>query len=298
MTNTLIYRGIPGLGDALSCTPAIQEYVKDHPEEKVWLSFPRWILPVLYGFCDDNHIPSEDVDITKASFDKIIKLSDPCPAATYEFAHLQKTAKSRIQIFAGAMGYSPLQFLGKRPIWNWMADEEQDRRILRNKFVGGKIGIAPFTSDKYRDYPHTKELIKELADIKNVKHIFVFVKNTSDITLENYENKIQVIGDISIRKSVVYQSICDYFITPDTFFLHSAAAINIGTMLLEGPLANDVRFYGYPVIRLNAKLDCIPCWRNTYTPCRLDPEHLENSVCMQKMTPQFIKRTIVEGMLK
>ena len=143
---------------------------------------------------------------------------------------------------------------------------------LENKSV---IGIQLHSDETYRDFPMMEQLVKKISE--NHK---VLVFDSEPITGFNFENVIKV-QSMPIRKAFAIASKCDVIVAPDSSFIHFAAAFNIPTIALFGPIDGKIRTMHYPNCKyINSKdlFGCLPCWRNESIPCKLTG--MRQSVCL------------------
>ena len=85
----------------------------------------------------------------------------------------------------------------------------------------------------------------------------------------------------------------DVVVTCDSLALHVAGAYGVPCVALFGPTGGAVRCDHYPtvtVVDAHADFDCMPCWRNQFSKCRISSNY--DSVCMRHIT-----REQVEGAL-
>lgn len=274
------------MGDALSSTPAIYSFWKKFRlDYDITVAFPDYCIPLFKGVLQvaDCRI------INKKEFDKVIDIGNPCPAAEYESINKEKTTYSRVQLFAKGLGFNPDDFRNVVPIYHLTNIEAERSEIFKKTKKGIKVGISLHSNEAYRDYTKMKELIEAICDISIVNHVILFGQR--DIEIKN--DKIFRVIDKDVRYAISLQASCDLFISPDTMFLHSAAALRLQTILLDGPL-HGPRFGGYPIKVVNAsdKYKCIPCWRNSYTPCIYSPFDVDSSLCMDRIEVQDIIKEV------
>jgi len=103
-----------------------------------------------------------------------------------------------------------------------------------------------------------------------------------------YDNVIKVQG-LPIRKAFALAQKCDAIVAPDSAFIHFAAAFDLPTIALFGPIDGKVRTKHYQnCTYLSAKeiLGCLPCWRNEEIPCKLTG--MRTSECMKKIPVNLI----------
>jgi ADP-heptose:LPS heptosyltransferase len=100
-----------------------------------------------------------------------------------------------------------------------------------------------------------------------------------------------------MREAFALASGCAALVSPDSAFLHLAAALHIPAVALFGPTDGRVRAADYPHARvLDARetLRCVPCWRNEEIPCALTG--LKASVCMGEVPVGTVVRAVREAL--
>ena len=156
------------------------------------------------------------------------------------------------------------------------SNEFWSKRELSDKKV---IGIQLHSDESYRDFPNMDLLVEKLS---NVFTVLIF--DISPINGFDYENVIKI-HSLSLRKVFALIQKCDAVVAPDSSFVHIAAAFDIPTLGLFGPIDGKLRTGDYPNCRyldVRDELKCLPCWRNENIPCKLTG--LRNSICMESIS--------------
>ena len=88
-----------------------------------------------------------------------------------------------------------------------------------------------------------------------------------------------------LRTAIIVASMMNYFIAPDSMFIHIAGAFRIPTIGLYGPFPSALRMkYFTRSIGIDAKTNCSPCFKHSHHPCdKGDP-----SPCMAMIQPKHI----------
>lgn len=106
---TLFYRPSGGLGDMLCILPAIEDYIKQRPEEKITIAFPEnylWIFKHIKAILISyKEFKSVGFNVARNRFHKQFFLW--CPAGIHEWDTNYKPIAGRLRNFADAIGVSP-----------------------------------------------------------------------------------------------------------------------------------------------------------------------------------------------
>jgi len=280
----LILRNIGGMGDAVSAIPSILLFIMLNNEHDVTVAFPKFCHPLFANLIDV--IDSKGIDTDE--YDKVYQLDNPCPCAIYESQYREATRHSRIEIFGDALGIEEDLLAKLEPVYSFSTGEleEIENYKINHKVEGKVIGIGLHSAEGYRDYPGMPGVINALIERDDIGEVVLFGTKVPD-NVDIGHPKITPLIGLNLRKVTKILSLCDSFITVDSLFLHLAAALKIETVLLDGPLESKYRFKRYPIAyRINTKKqfpECMPCWRNGYTPCIYSPLDLEKSLCMSKI---------------
>jgi ADP-heptose:LPS heptosyltransferase len=283
----LITRAMGGIGDLLMMTPGIHALRKKFPKSEINLAIPKRYFPVFEGNDDVKLIDIEGDFFTHLKFNKWYNFTD-CPAARKESITAPRVRKSRIDIFASALNIKFLSRIkmSKRPRYFLTNEELRYSAEFWKQFdLNGRtvIGIQLHSDETYRDYPLMEKLVEMLSE-----RYVVLLFDNEIIEGFDFENVIKV-QNLSIRNAFALAHNCNAIIAPDSAFVHFAAAFNIPTVSLFGPIDGKVRTKHYPnSTYLSAKdlFGCIPCWRNESIPCKLTG--MRTSECMKKIPVELI----------
>lgn len=287
----LITRAMGGIGDLLTMTPGIHALKRKYPAREIHLAIPKRYFSVFKGNDDVALLDIEKDRFNFEAYHKWFNLTD-CPAARVEARTAPRVKRSRVDIFASALGiYGPrLWKMDRRPRY-FLSEEDKEFReaFWQSHGLVGKevIGVQLHADEVYRDYPHTEQLVRKLA-----RHRTVLVFDAKPIKGYDFENVIKV-DSYSIRQAFALVSRCNAIIAPDSAFLHLSAAFNIPCVGLFGPIDGEVRTREYPLcdyLDASATLNCIPCWRNENIPCKLT--NMRVSVCMGHIPVSRVLATV------
>jgi ADP-heptose:LPS heptosyltransferase len=253
------------------------------------LAIPKRYFPVFEGNDDVKLLDIEGDFFTHLNFHRWYNFTD-CPAARKESMTAPRVQKSRIDIFASALNINFLSRsrMSKKP--HFFLTEEELKFAAEywsnlNLNRGTVIGVQLHSDETYRDYPLMAKLVEQLSE-----KFKVMVFDNETINGFELENVIKV-QNLPIRKAFALASKCSAIVAPDSSFIHLAAAFDIPTIALFGPIDGKVRTKHYPKCTyLSAKdlFGCMPCWRNESIPCKLTG--MRTSECMKQISvSQIIK---------
>lgn len=293
----LITRAMGGIGDLLMMTPGFHALKTKYPQKEIHLAIPKRYFPVFENNADVTLLDIENPSISHLSYGKWFNLSN-CPAARVESRTAPKVKKSRIDIFSKALGINFIQLtkMDKTPRFIFSDNEiEFGKSFFNYNKLCGKIviGVQLHSDESYRDYPFMEALVQMIS-----KHYHVLIFDTEPIEGYNFQN-VTKIQSLPLRKAFAIASQCCLIIAPDSSFVHFAAAINLPTIALFGPIDGKVRTKHYPnctYINIKEKFGCSPCWRNENIPCKLTG--MRASVCMENIQPRQIFNKLNEILLQ
>lgn len=278
----LVTRAMGGIGDLLMMTPGLHALKQKNPKKEIYLAIPGRYFPVFENNPDVKLVDIEQDFFTHTEFCNWHNLTD-CPASRVESMSAPKVKKNRIEIFASELGLGKLRLakLYNRP----RIILSQPEKDFANQFWVGRdltdkkvIGIQLHSDESYRDYPFMHSIVE------NLSHYYkILVFDSEKITGFDFENVIKV-HSLPLRKVFALINKCDAIIAPDSSFVHIAAAFDIPTVALFGPIDGKLRTKDYPYCKYvdaRDELKCMPCWRNESIPCKLTG--LRNSVCMESI---------------
>jgi ADP-heptose:LPS heptosyltransferase len=292
----LITRAMGGIGDLLMMTPGIHALKKKYPAREIHLAIPKRYFPLFYENEDVKLIDTESDFFARFESSRWYNFTD-CPAARGESRKAPKVKKGRIELFARALGVKNLRLklMNEKPRY-FVTDDEKDFANIfwgELKLTGDKvIGIQLKADESYRNYPLMEQLVKKIAQMYKV-----LLFDGEKIDGFEFDNVIKI-DSFSLRKAFALAHKCDVIIAPDSSFVHFAAAFDIPTVAIYGPIDAKVRTKFYPnctYVDSRKSLGCLPCWRNENIPCKLTG--MRNSACLEGITVQQIIE-VLENKLK
>ena len=281
-TRILITRAMGGIGDLLMMTPGLHALKNKFPNKEIHLAIPRRYFQIFHYNPDVKLIDIEEDFFSHFLYTRWFNFTD-CPASRKESRSAPNVKKSRIDIFAQAMGVKGIRLftMDRRPRYFISKDELKfaDDFFERVKLNGETvIGIQLHSEETYRDYPQMENLVEVLS-----KKFNVLLFDSYRIDGYNFENVFKI-DSFSLREAFAIAHKCDGIIAPDSSFVHFAAAFEIPTIALFGPIDGEVRTKSYSnckFIDSRDQLGCLPCWRNENIPCKLTG--MRNSACMESI---------------
>jgi ADP-heptose:LPS heptosyltransferase len=280
----LVTRAMGGLGDLLMMTAGLRALRKKYPQETIHFAIPNAFFPLLEGNDDFECIDIEATSLQTTDYTRWYDLTD-CPAGRIETMELPNIKSNRIEIFAAAMGITKkeLAHYGYTPRYEISADErrEAEEYIAKinpdNKKI---IGIQANSAETYRNWLQIEELAFKLS-----QDSLVLVFNNQ--AFEGYEgaNIIKVVKPLRASFAIVAQ--CDLIISPDSSFVHLAAALSLPAIGIFGPTSGKVISRHYlkskPIMPNKQDFPCSPCYRNENLVCNLAGSY--TSVCLANIKP-------------
>jgi ADP-heptose:LPS heptosyltransferase len=134
------------------------------------------------------------------------------------------------------------------------------------------IGMQMETSAPLRNFP--KDKMKTIIDIlskeENVK-IFLIGSDQQTLLgqfLRGDNSKVFVMTRFSVRQSIILASRYNLVISPDSFMVQAAGALEKPLIGLYGPFPSSVRMkYFKNAISLEPSTACTPCFKHDFRPC-------------------------------
>lgn len=285
----LVKRNTGGFGDIVMTIPAIEALTKRYPTKKIYYAIPEKYWPA----AENNPVITQLLDvklpIKNSSYTMVVDLSSPC--ADYEVRKVRAGKPvdlSRVEIYARALGVEDhlTNIRGKYYPTETEIDWARGFIPATDKL---KLGVVLHCAESYRDWP-VVNFIKLIEAVSDKLQVIVVDP------VRNFEFKNTVDGcGFPFRKSAALISQCDIVLTPDTSMLHIAAALDIPTVALFGPIDPRARCKGYNnTTVITADVDCIGCWRNANTPCKKTGRVQGYSACMENITVSVVSKTINE----
>jgi len=284
VSGILVTRAMGGLGDLLMMTAGLRALRKKYPQEKIHFAIPSAFFSLLEGNDDFECIDIEAASLQTTDYERWYDLTD-CPASRIETMEFPTIKSNRIEIFASAMGISrkELAQYGYTPRYEISADERQvAEAYIANINQNNKkiIGIQANSAETYRNWSQIEELAVDLS-----QDSLVLVFNNEPIKGYEGNNIIKVIQPLRASFAIVAQ--CDLIISPDSSFVHLAAALSLPAIGIFGPTSGKVisRHYLKSKAIMPNKTDfpCSPCYRNENLVCNLAGNY--TSVCLANITP-------------
>lgn len=282
----LIRRTTSGLGDLIMTTPALAALKKKFPDKQIEVACKPELSPILQNNPNIDKLLDYRDNFNYRRYFMVIDISSPC--AKYEYTRISSgkdVQKSRVEIFAEAMNVRN-EIRGLIPEY-YIKDEEKKfaKEFLKknSKTNKSKIAIGIRSAEEYRDWPESN-LKKLIGKLKKDFEIIILDYSRQEF----YTDAIDAAG-FQIRKAIAILNECEGLITVDTGLLHFAAALNIPTIALFGPIDYKARCKGYKnVTVISANLDCSPCWRNSNIQCKKTGFVKGNSECMKRINSNNI----------
>ena len=151
----------------------------------------------------------------------------------------------------------------------WVKEECSKLGIQSDDMV---IGIQMETSAPLRNYP--KEKMKVIIDVlaKEDKVKICLIGSPQQQMLGNFFRgnypNVFVFTNYDVRKAIILTSRYNIVISPDSFMVQAAGALDKPLIGLYGPFPSEVRMkYFKNAIGLDTKVVCAPCFKHDFRPC-------------------------------
>jgi ADP-heptose:LPS heptosyltransferase len=279
----LVTRAAQTIGDLLQMTPGLRALAKK-TGEKIKLAIPQNLHVV---FAHNPHVELVDVNgpaIDVCSFAKWRNFTI-CPAEDYESRRRPRVRRSRVEIFARALGLSSaeLEATGGEPEAKAAGNLTTfAQTFLREADLGSRplIGIQPFSRDTYRNHPEIGSIIQELA---KTYHVILFHTHAGGLPAGK---GIVTTAGLSLEKSLALVPALRAMVAVDSAFVQAAGAFGVPVVGLYGPTDGKLATAFHKRAEIVAKASefpCMPCWRSDDIPCFVTgaPGH---SPCMAAIT--------------
>lgn len=263
----VVYRGIGGLGDVLTLSPALSSLHEVYPRARITLVVDsKYWMAMTLPFIE----LAEETPLQHDLFFDVGPNNDPC--TKFEQDDLRTHGhfvRSRVQAFAYALGV---------PIYNYSKPiiEFQDQVVEPE---GKYIIVQAKAAEDYKSYQSTKDLVSELA-----LHYQCGIYLETDGKFRPSVGGKVLSAEIEPEDSDHYYSIvkhAQFCIGFDSFLLHVCHALEVPFYAIMGPTHPEARITTAPNIKaIHAKLDCIGCGRWAGSKCKVT-DSLE-SACMQE----------------
>ena len=158
-----------------------------------------------------------------------------------------------------------------------------------------RVGIQIESSSPIRNYPITKMIpVIEKLQEKGMQ-VWLFGSQAQRDSILYVAGQLKGLVwntmDFSIKKSLLYAKRMDYFIAPDSMFIHVAGAFGIPFVGIYGPFHSSVRMkYFKNAVGIDAKVACSPCFKHGHWPCSKG----EPSPCFSLITPEIVLKAFEE----
>jgi ADP-heptose:LPS heptosyltransferase len=286
----MVRRNSTGIGDLLMATTGIEALKSKYPTKKIHVAVPKSIMSIL----ENNPLIDEVIDITTNINHKryflIADITSPC--ARYETTRIRSNKlveKNRVEIYAEALGVRELITTLKPKYYISDKEKEKAKEFFSAKQISQDkktIAVVVESAEIYRSWPMT-HIVELISILKNTYNIIAVSKNKLEI-----EGIVQT-GNSTFREMSAIVSLCDLVVTPDTGVLHLAAALNIPTIALFGPIDYRARCKGYKnVTVIKTNISCSPCWRNGETKCKQTGIIQGYSKCLENILPKQVLEVI------
>jgi len=134
------------------------------------------------------------------------------------------------------------------------------------------IGIQMETSAPLRNFP--KEKLKTVVDIlakeKNVKIALIGSKQQETIAnfYKGKSENVLLATNFNVRQSIILATRYDIMISPDSFMIQVAGALDKPLIGLYGPFPSEVRMkYFKNAIGIEPSVVCSPCFKHDFRAC-------------------------------
>jgi len=174
--------------------------------------------------------------------------------------------------------------------FEWLNNKIKELGIKEDDYV---IGFQMETSSPLRNYP--KERMKKVIDIlsQEQKTKIVLIGTPQHNIIGQFyksgKNNIIIATEFNIRESIILANRYDLIISPDTFMVQVAGALDKPLIGLYGPFPSEVRMkYFKNAIGLDADVVCSPCYKHDFRGCVKGYP----SPCFSQIKPEDILQAI------
>lgn len=275
----MVRRNSTGWGDLMMATTGIEALKIKYPTKKIHVAVPEELMCVLENNPYIDEVVPFSAPINYKRYFLVADITSPC--AKYECVRLRTgklVEKNRVEIYAEALGVKEL-ISNLKPRY-YVSEEEtlKAKEFFKLDYFNPNkktIALVLESAEIYRSWPMESNI--ELIGLLREKYNVLCVgKKNSPI------EGILSTCNLNIRETSAIVSLCDLVVTPDTGVLHLAAALNIPTVALFGPIDYRARCRGYKnVTVIKSDSPCSPCWRNGNTKCNQTGEIKSYSKCLK-----------------
>ncbi len=191
----------------------------------------------------------------------------------------------------------------KKEETDWCAETIAKLGIKEQDYV---IGIQMETSAPLRNFPKEKMkiVIDNVIKEENVKIMLIGSEQHNIIGeyLRGGNEKITLATGYTVRESIILATRYDLVISPDTFMIQVAGALEKPLIGIYGPFPSEVRMkYFKNAIGLDPSVVCSPCFKHDFRTCikghpspcftQIDPEDILQGIdyMKYKFTTQHFK---------
>lgn len=261
-----------GIGDMMFLSPVLRYLKKKYPTSFLRVASgckePLENIPEineLYGMPFDAKL-LEDVDY-HLMFQGIIESSSEQSMRTHA-----------VDMFFSYFGIDSTHFsiedkkpklFFKKEEMDWLEKALSELKIEKDNYV---IGIQMETSSPLRNFPKEKMkvIIDDFIKEENVKIVLIGIEQ-QNIMGQYYKGKndnIILATKFNVRESIILATRYDIIISPDTFMIQVAGALDKPLIGLYGPFPSVVRMkYFKNAIGLDPSVVCSPCFKHDFRTC-------------------------------
>lgn len=156
-----------------------------------------------------------------------------------------------------------------------------------------KVGIQVEASSPIRNYPiYNYAEVGKILEAKNYE-IYLFGSQKQEDSIKYIASQLKnpkiIMGEL--RDAIMTTRFMDYFIAPDSMFIHIAGALGVPVIGIYGPFHSSLRMkYFKNSVGIDAKTACSPCFLHGHNPCpKGNP-----SPCFSLITPKVIMKAFEE----
>lgn len=152
-----------------------------------------------------------------------------------------------------------------------------------------KVGIQVKTSSPIRTYPPYNYIAIGQRLVEKGYDVYLFGGTNENSLVEQLDKEIGIgsynVTQSNLRGSIVTASMMDFYIAPDSMFIHIAGAFKIPVVGIYGPFHSETRMkYMRNSVGIDIECGCSPCFLHGYQSCpKGDP-----SPCFSLITPEIV----------
>lgn len=286
----LVKRHWGGYGDIMMTIPGIEALKDKYPSKKIYYAIPKKYWPA----AENNPHIDKLLDATRPTqqnrYAVVIDISSPC--AQYESSKIQRgnlVDLNRVEIFAQALGTR--QYIKNiRPKYYPSEEEVEWAREFLPETDKPRLAVTMKCAESYRDWPIDK--YGKLISLVRGEFQIILIDPVREFS--RFKGVVDACG-FPFRESAAIVSQSDIVLSPDTALVHMAAAMDKELVALFGPIDAKVRCKGYNNTKvIVANMDCVPCWRNSKTPCKKSGSVTGYSECMKNISVKTVYESLME----